>query len=397
MNVLYLSYDGMTDPLGQSQVLPYLTGLASEHSITIISFEKRERSQVNTVIQEIVRKSNIEWIPLEYHKRPAIISTLRDVYAMWQTALSIVKKRPIHLVHCRSYITALVGLRLKKRLGIPFLFDMRGFWADERVEGGLWNVNNPVYKTIYNRFKRWEKEFVKNADSIVTLTQCGKKEVASWKLNDQIVVIPCCVDENLFDPLKIDTDEKKELRIALGINEKDFILIYVGSLSTWYLLDDMMRFYSVLREKVASPKFLILTSEQIDFSRWGWNREIITQFVPRDKMPLYISLANASVFFVKPSYSKKGSSATKMAELMAMNIPFVTNSGWGDVEEILSQGGGGLLLSQLNESAFNKAVTELTTYRLPPSRSVVKNYFSLSSGIKLYSQLYGSIGKKNFR
>ena len=34
----------MTDPLGQSQVLPYLIGLTKEgYQFTILSFEKKER------------------------------------------------------------------------------------------------------------------------------------------------------------------------------------------------------------------------------------------------------------------------------------------------------------------------------------------------------------------
>ena len=44
MKVLYISYDGMTDPLGQSQVLPYLCGLSkSGYQFTILSFEKKQR------------------------------------------------------------------------------------------------------------------------------------------------------------------------------------------------------------------------------------------------------------------------------------------------------------------------------------------------------------------
>ena len=47
-NVLYISYDGMTDPLGQSQVLPYISGL-NKHGITfhLISFEKPARFKQN--------------------------------------------------------------------------------------------------------------------------------------------------------------------------------------------------------------------------------------------------------------------------------------------------------------------------------------------------------------
>jgi hypothetical protein len=44
MNVIYISYDGMTDPLGQSQVIPYLIGLTKKgHNISIISCEKTTR------------------------------------------------------------------------------------------------------------------------------------------------------------------------------------------------------------------------------------------------------------------------------------------------------------------------------------------------------------------
>ena len=39
-SVLYISYDGLMEPLGQSQVLRYLEGLSLNHKIWIISFEK---------------------------------------------------------------------------------------------------------------------------------------------------------------------------------------------------------------------------------------------------------------------------------------------------------------------------------------------------------------------
>ncbi len=45
-SVLYTTYDGLTDPLGQSQILPYLQQLCREgYQFTILSFEKRERYQ----------------------------------------------------------------------------------------------------------------------------------------------------------------------------------------------------------------------------------------------------------------------------------------------------------------------------------------------------------------
>ena len=52
-HVLYLSYDGMTDPLGQSQVLPYIIGLSQEgFQFTLISFEKKDRYESHKHIIE---------------------------------------------------------------------------------------------------------------------------------------------------------------------------------------------------------------------------------------------------------------------------------------------------------------------------------------------------------
>ena len=43
MKTLYLSYDGLTDPLGQSQVLPYIMGLGDKgFRFAIITFKIRK-------------------------------------------------------------------------------------------------------------------------------------------------------------------------------------------------------------------------------------------------------------------------------------------------------------------------------------------------------------------
>jgi len=41
-SVLYISYTGLSDPLGESQVLQYLLRLAQKHRISLITFEKPE-------------------------------------------------------------------------------------------------------------------------------------------------------------------------------------------------------------------------------------------------------------------------------------------------------------------------------------------------------------------
>src|SRR5690554_1984280 len=169
--VLYVSYDGMTDALGQSQVIPYLKELAKrEFEIHILSAEKLINFQnKKDFISKIFTEANIVWHHINYTKNPPIISSLKDIYCLKKKAVKLNKKYNYKIIHCRSYISAFVGMKMKKKFAAKFLFDMRGFYADERVDGNLWNKKNLVFKLVYDYFKRKEKVFLENADYTVSL------------------------------------------------------------------------------------------------------------------------------------------------------------------------------------------------------------------------------------
>ena len=129
--VVFLSYDGITDPLGQSQILPYLFGISSHknYKIAIVSFEKtKNHLQNKDVILKKLEKNNVEWVPLKYTKYPPIFSTIWDIFKL-KRAVKKLKNKGLDLIHCRSYITTLVALDFKKKYKTPFIFDIRGFYA----------------------------------------------------------------------------------------------------------------------------------------------------------------------------------------------------------------------------------------------------------------------------
>ena len=233
MHILYLSYDGLTDPLGQSQVLPYLIGLSVKGAtIHIISFDKQERfEKQKSLIEKIVTENNLVWHPMAYTKRPPVLSTIYDLWHLRNKAKQIVQENKIEIVHCRSYLTSLVGLWLKKKLHTKFVFDMRGFWADERVEGKIWNLQNPIYKRIYSFFKNKEKQFLEQSDAIVCLTYAAKSEMMKWSFKmdaEKITVIPCCVDVDFFNKKNLPFKERNIFRKKIGVDENELLLIYTG-------------------------------------------------------------------------------------------------------------------------------------------------------------------------
>lgn len=155
-NILYISYDGMTDPLGQSQVLPYICGLAKEgYTFTLISCEKKERFALYAdKIKAICKENNIDWHPLPFTTFPPVLSKLLDKKRIKDLAYKLHSGKKFSMVHCRSYIAAEIGMEMKADFGTKFFFDMRGFWVDERVDGGIWNLNNPFFKYAYKKYKK---------------------------------------------------------------------------------------------------------------------------------------------------------------------------------------------------------------------------------------------------
>jgi hypothetical protein len=140
--VLYISYDGMLEPLGQSQVLAYFKRLAADRRIHLISFEKSD-DWANTPerqrIAQDIAAAGIVWHPLRYHKRPTAVATAWDIACGITLGLWLVLRYRLALVHARSYVPAVMALALKRLTGVKFLFDIRGFWADAMVVSGLYS------------------------------------------------------------------------------------------------------------------------------------------------------------------------------------------------------------------------------------------------------------------
>lgn len=403
--ILFISYDGMTDPLGQSQVIPYLQGLAKAgFSIFLLSCEKKQVFRQNRPsVEKLLKGFNINWYPINYTKYPPVLSTVLDIIKLKKAAKKIHREHKLDMVHTRPGVPALVGLWMKKKMGVKFLNDIREFYADSRVEGNMWNPCNPLYKTVYHFFKRKEEEAVAQSDGIVCLTYAAEKIIQEWKEYNKDIplkVIPCSADLDLFDPGRFSDAEKKGLKAELNISEDDFIISYLGSIGGWYLTDEMMRFCKILCDKKPAAKFLFISPHRHSAIRMAAARhglgtdKIIIQKAGRPEVPMLLSLSDYSVFFIKPCYSKQSSSPTKHGEIMAMGIPLITNSGVGDVENIVGRYNAGIIIQEFNDKQFTTAAEKIASGLLFNSdgiRQGAKEFYSLEKAIEKYIAIYRSI------
>jgi glycosyltransferase involved in cell wall biosynthesis len=374
----------MTDPLGQSQVLPYIINIdKKKYKFHLISFEKRTRFKQNkSQIQNICDKNNISWRPLIYTKNPPLFSTLWDLVKLNQSIKKIGSKTTFDIIHCRSYIPAIFGLKFKKKWNVKMLFDMRGFWADERVEGGLWNLKNPIYKLVYKYFKKKEKQLLLNSNHIISLTHNGKKNIIKLpyfsKLEKDISVIPCCTDLSVFKPVKRDSSS--------------FTIGYLGSLGTWYLIKEMLVFFKKIKEIIPNSKFHFLTKDNPEIilsqcKNLGIElKNILIEESDIWNIPFKTRNWNLSLCFIMPSYSKIFSSPTKQGELMAMGIPIICNSGVGDVDYIVEKYNSGFILNDFNKINFDKILN--TNFKKQKLKEGANQYFSLEKGVMSYEKIY---------
>jgi glycosyltransferase involved in cell wall biosynthesis len=398
----------MTDPLGQSQVIPYLIGLSKAgYSIFLLSCEKKQvYLQNKAAIQQLLDKNNINWIPINYTKKPPVISTLLDIIKLRKEAKKIHRQHKLDMVHTRPGVPALVGLWMKKTMGVKFLNDIREFYADSRVEGGMWNTKIPMYVSIYNYFKKKETEAVEKSDGIVCLTYAAETIIKEWKAyraEVPLAVIPCSADLDLFNPDAIDENEKAGLKKELNIGPNDFVVSYLGSIGGWYLTDEMMQFCKILSDKIPATKLLFISPhrhEEIRMAaeKYGISSEkIIIQKANRQQVPLMLSLSVYSVFFIKPCYSKQSSSPTKHGEIMAMGIPLITNSGVGDVETIVAKYNSGIVIDDFTAAEFEGVTLKMVTgkdYNKAEIRRGATEFYSLDTAIEKYIGIYNSILKQ---
>jgi glycosyltransferase involved in cell wall biosynthesis len=401
--VLYISYDGLTDPLGQSQVLPYLTGLSKQgYRFTILSFEKKARlEKEGHIIEGIVKEANINWVPLLFTAKPPIISKIYDRYRMWKTALGLYKVEIFDLVHCRSYVAAEMGLRLKNRFGVKMLFDMRGFWADEKVDNGQWDLQKPFYRRLYQHYKQKEKQFLLGADGIVSLTKAAKDYLLQQPGYKDlcIEVIPCCADLEHFDFHKIPAEEITALRSSLDIDANSKVMIYLGSIGGWYMTREMLLFFKTLLE--ANPLFVMLVLTKDDPEKLKKEaaelgipvEKIIVTYSDRQHLPNYIALSEFSIFFIRNSFSKLASSPTKHAELMGMGVPVICND-IGDTGNIINETATGHVVNKFDKLSLEETVNKIGTLNKIGKeyiRSCAENHFDLKTGVRKYLNLYHSI------
>jgi glycosyltransferase involved in cell wall biosynthesis len=400
-SILYISYDGMLEPLGQSQVLAYLKRLADGRRIHLISFEKSHDWANLTERERIasdIAGAGIVWYPLRYHKRPSALATALDIACGIVVSLWLVVRHRLRIVHARSYVPSVMALVLKRIIGLKFVFDMRGFWADERVDGGLW----PKGSRLYRIAKWFERQFLLNADCVVSLTQTAVDEMRTFTYLQgrmpTFEVITTCADLDLFKPAASTK--------ATQMDGRPFTLGYVGSVGVSYLFDETLHCFKLLLQAIPGAQLFILNRGDHAYIRECLSvhqidpANVRLEVADHSGVVLAMGQMDAGIFFIKQVYSKMASAPTKLGEFLGCGIPCLSNAGVGDMASILESDRVGIALRDFSEAVMRDAIAHLLQLTREPGiqhrcRQVALGHFSLETGVRKYTVIYRELLRDN--
>ena len=389
------------DQLGHSQIIPYILGIKDKVSdLYVISFEKKNNKLNKNEIFNTLQKKKINWKPLNFTNKFFFIIKIFDILKIiyFPFLLSVINK--INIVHCRGHIPAIAGLLLKKIFKIKFIFDCRGFWADERFDDGNWNKKKIFYILIYKFFKTLERSFFKNSDHIVVLTNVAKEIlIKNYSINeDRISVIPCCADYSKF---KINsTNIKSDMKKNMGFDDTHIILGYIGTLSNLYMVKEMIYFFKKLHNNNSNFRFLIVTKDKnkinslinTDDKFLLENNLISFKDADGGNISDYINLFDISLCFVLSSNARKASSPTKVGESLACGVPVICNKNVGDLNDWIPKLYNHGLLDCSNFSMLDKVANNISYYLSLDKhiiRSKSKLYMDQNNALFTYHKIYG--------
>ncbi len=391
--VTQISLDGLSTPLGESQVLAVSERLQSMRwECTILSLEPEPLdTQALDRLDARMAASGVHWQHRPY--RRGRMGAVKNVVSMTEMIRDVWERTD--LVHCRSYFGAFFPAAADIFGGIPYVFDTRAYWVDEKIESGRW-FQDAASRAIARRV---ERELYERASGVVSLTELAAEDVRSGRFGrrhakERSICIPTCVDYEKF------TMERRHLPDDFLRNGP--IVAYVGSLNPSYEYRQSLALAARILDRVPQARFLALTSQVSDMTSLTdefsipKERRLITR-VRHEEIHRWLPWIDFGLtLLVAPNQAKRASMPTKLGEFFATGVSPVSHGANREVSEWIRRAGSGIVLEDLSAASLDRAL-EFVVDGAPDSevlrgaRRVAEPHFSLASGVARYDDLFHEV------
>jgi len=141
------------------------------------------------------------------------------------------KSKP-DIIHAHTpFRVGLPALRAARKIGIPFVYEVRGMWEDSAVAQGRWSPKSIPYRY----YRSQENKLIKHADEVIVIGQNLMDEIVGRKLRvNSPTMIPNAVGRNMAShPLDFEQpppESVNELINRLRLKKSTIVVGYIGSL-----------------------------------------------------------------------------------------------------------------------------------------------------------------------
>lgn len=158
------------------------------------------------------------------------------------------------IIHAHvPYRVGLPALKAARKLGIPFVYEMRGMWEESAVASGRWRAGGIAHR----RFRRLETKVMKDADALICISETLRNEAISRGTNsEKISVVPNAVE--LKKAEYEESDIYDEVKKKIG---NSAVVGYIGSLRELEGVDRTAEAASILINRGIDVKLFVLSSE----------------------------------------------------------------------------------------------------------------------------------------
>ena len=390
MKCLYIAYDGLLDPLGQSQILPYIYSLVSKgHTFTIISFEKQDRSadSINALENHLIN-NGIRWERLTFKKGnfQLISRVINGVIAIWKNRL----RSKYDVVHLRGFMPA--AIYKVSLLRTPFIYDIRAF-IGEWVDIGKINERTWFGSLLIGLDRR----SVEGASGLVVLDKSAElllKEIYNIP-SVPLKIIRTCTDISLYS-----TKNKK----ASTEDNRIFKFVFLGGALIPYRPDLALRFVSELIKhglnchidfiNERDHEQIYLAVEEVNFPI----DKINVYKLEKSSIPSVLQQFDCGLIFNNSSRWRRVSSPTKFGEYLAAGLHTVALNGIAVLEEFSDSTDCVDLVSEqdlyvgLPVDKFDRIVENICNpNRGDECQELARREFSLEMAGNIYAELYSEI------
>lgn len=400
--LLYVTQDGLLEPLTFSQVVRVLKRLAGlGWSYRVLSLEKQKDladEQRVRWLRDHLRESGIDWEFRHFDEAQSIRSASNNLGWLTNRTVALATQGAIAGVHARSYVPAVAALAAWYACGIRWVFDARGYWIDERLEEGRW-FSSPIRLGIARGL---ESQLFTTSSAVVTLTELQATDVSTRFGSRDVRCVTTLADYEDFRSRSVAEIQRVPSDVVTRLRSRRVISV-IGSINRSYLVDETLDL--ARRILAADPRthLLVLSGQREAFAsrlealRVPRERYEI-QRSPHDAMPEWLALVEWCLLLLHPnSPAKRASMPTKLAELFAAGVRPVQFGCNIEVRDWVLKAKSGIVLDDVAPESLEFAARRianaepLSSQATEFARDVTATHFSLDAGVQKYDALLSKV------